>query len=254
MKALFWLSACLVTITYVLYPVCVYLQARLRPRPVRKGNNSPSVSIVLAVHNGERDLAAKLSNLATLDYPADLLQTVIVSDGSTDQTNLMLANWQNSRREAVFLPKHAGKAVALNHGIAQAKAEIICFTDVRQEIASDGLRNLVANFSDPSVGCVSGELMLRQDSDTACSDGVGLYWRLEKNIRRWEALCGSTVGATGAFYAVRKDLVPVLPEVLILDDLLRGSLTCCGILVRICNENIIKNCITRPAPLRPIAC
>jgi biofilm PGA synthesis N-glycosyltransferase PgaC len=89
---------------------------------------------------------------------------------------------------------------------------------VRQIIASDGLKNLVTNFADPSVGCASGELILRGDPNAGSSEGVGLYWRFEKNIRNWEGLVGSTVGATGAFYAVRKDLLLPLPEGTILDD------------------------------------
>ena len=118
----------------------------------------------------------------------------------------------------MILSEHRGKANALNHGIAEAKGEIVCFIDARQIISSDGLKNLVANFADPSVGCASGELILRADPTTPSSDGVGLYWRLEKHIRNWEGQAGSTVGATGAFYAVRKDLFSPLPEGIILDD------------------------------------
>jgi len=175
--------------------------------------------IVLVVHNEEKNLPGKLANLAALDYPADRLEMVVVSDGSTDETNKIVSAWENSSHRAVILAEHRGKANGLNHGMAEAQGEIICFTDARQRIASDGLRNLVANFADPSVGCASGELILRDDPKTPSSDGVGLYWRLEKNIRNWEGLAGSTVGATGAFYAVRKDLLSPLPEGTILDDI-----------------------------------
>jgi len=116
-----------------------------------------------------------------------------------------------------MLPTHGGKASALNRGMAVATGEIICFVDVRQTIALNGLKNLVENFADPCVGCVSGELIIRKSKE-APFDGVGFYWRLEKHIRNWEALAGSTVGATGAFYAVRKSLLSPLPEGTILDD------------------------------------
>jgi cellulose synthase/poly-beta-1,6-N-acetylglucosamine synthase-like glycosyltransferase len=171
------------------------------------------------VHNEEKNLPGKLLNLAALDYPADRFEIIVVSDGSTDETNKIVSEWQKSGCRAVILPEHRGKANGLNHGMAGAQGEIICFTDARQRIASDSLRNLVANFADPSVGCASGELILREDANTPLSDGVGLYWRLEKNIRNWEGLAGSTVGATGAFYAVRKDLLLPLPEGTILDDI-----------------------------------
>jgi poly-beta-1,6-N-acetyl-D-glucosamine synthase len=176
------------------------------------------VSIVLAVHNEQRSLPRKLLNLAALDYPADRLEVIVVSDGSTDETNKIVNAWRNSGRRAVILPEHRGKANSLNHGIFEAKGEIICFTDARQEIASGGLKNLVANFADSSVGCASGALILRGDRKTVSSDGVGLYWQLEKNIRNWEGLAGSTVGVTGAFYAVRRNLLLPLPEGSILDD------------------------------------
>ena len=219
MKLLFWSCAFLIIFTYAGYPICAYLRARFWPRPVRRASIFPRVTIVLAVHNEEKNLPSKLLNLAALDYPADRLEMIVVSDGSTDETNRIVGAWQNSGRRAVIVPEHRGKANALNHGIAEAPGEIICFTDARQKIASDGLKNLVANFADPSVGCASGELILREDRKTSSSDGVGLYWRLEKNIRNWEGLAGSTVGTTGAFYAVRKELFLPLPEGTILDDI-----------------------------------
>jgi poly-beta-1,6-N-acetyl-D-glucosamine synthase len=217
-KLLFWLSMSLISFAYAGYPICLYLRARYWPRPVRRARAFPRVTIVLAVHNEEQNLLRKLDNLAALDYPADCLDVIVVSDGSTDQTNMILGAWQDSGRRAVILPKHQGKANALNHGMAEARGEIICFTDARQIIASNGLNNLIANFADPSVGCASGALTIDDNHSSPSSDGVGLYWRLEKNIRNWEGLAGSTIGATGAFYAVRKDLLLPLPIGTILDD------------------------------------
>jgi poly-beta-1,6-N-acetyl-D-glucosamine synthase len=217
-KLLFWLSLSLIFFTYAGYPICLYLRARYWPRPVRRAHIFPRVTIVLAVHNEEQNLLRKLDNLATLDYPADRLEVIVVSDGSTDQTNEILGEWQKTGRRALILLKRRGKANALNHGIAEAHAEIICFTDARQTIASDGLNNLIANFADLSVGCASGALMIGENHSAPSSDGVGLYWRLEKQIRNWEGLAGSSVGATGAFYAVRKGLLLPLPVRTILDD------------------------------------
>jgi cellulose synthase/poly-beta-1,6-N-acetylglucosamine synthase-like glycosyltransferase len=173
---------------------------------------------VLAAHNEEKNLPAKLLNLAALDYPADRLELIVISDGSTDDTNKIISSWQGSCRRAVVILEHRGKANALNCGVAEAMGEIICFTDARQTIAPDGLKHLVESFADPDVGCASGELVIRENHSALSSSGVGLYWRLEKNIRNWEGIAGSTVGATGAFYAVRKELLLPLPEGIILDD------------------------------------
>jgi poly-beta-1,6-N-acetyl-D-glucosamine synthase len=163
MKLLFWSSLSLVFFVYAGYPVALYFRARLWPWPIRRSIIFPAVSIVLAVRNEEKYLLAKLADLATLDYPADRLEIIAVSDGSTDATNKILAGWESSNRRTVFLPKHCGKAVALNHGVAEARGEVIVFTDARQMIASDALQNLVTNFADPSVGCVSGELMISEN-------------------------------------------------------------------------------------------
>ena len=218
MKLLFWSSLLLIFSAYAGYPIWLYFRARFWPRPVQRSGIFPAITVLLAAHNEEKYLLGKLQNLEQLDYPADRLQVVVVSDGSTDETNQILATWENSNRTAVILSEQRGKATALNHGVTAARGEVVIFTDARQAIASDAVRNLAANFADPTVGCVSGELLIGQDRDTASAHGVGLYWRLEKKIRLWEGLAGSCVGATGALYAVRTSLIPPLPPGTILDD------------------------------------
>jgi poly-beta-1,6-N-acetyl-D-glucosamine synthase len=200
------------------YPILLYLRARFWSNPIRKGAIFPRVTILLAAHNEEKNLPVKLANLATLDYPVELLDVVVVSDGSTDGTDKILKDWEGPGRRSIPLATHRGKAAALNAGMAAARGELVVFTDARQAIAPDALKSLVANFADPRVGCVSGELMLRENRGAGSAQGVGLYWRIEKNIRHWEGLSGSTVGATGALYAVRTKLLRSLPEDLILDD------------------------------------
>lgn len=219
MKLLFLVSIGLIFFAYAGYPACLYFCAKFRPRSVRRFSILPRVTIVMAVHNEEKHLPRKLRNLASLNYPADLLEIIVVSDGSTDQTNRILSAWQNAGAQAVILAEHAGKANALNLGVAKAHGEIICFTDARQIISLDGLSHLVANFADPAVGCASGALTIRDKHASPTAGGVGLYWRFEKEIRTWEGLAGSTVGATGAFYAVRKSLLLPLPIGTILDDM-----------------------------------
>lgn len=218
MKWLFWLSLLLVAYAYAGYPAWLWLRSRWASRPVRKEPIRPAVSIVMAVHNEAETLPRKLDNLASLNYPADLYEVIVVSDGSTDGTNELLTARAHERLHAIVLPEHAGKAVALNRGIEAARGEIIVFTDVRQWLEPECLEHLIQNFADPTVGCVSGELMLRKPESATPIEGVGLYWRMEKKIRQWEGQSGSLVGATGALYAVRKNLVVTLPPGTILDD------------------------------------
>ena len=218
MKLLFIVSFALIFFAYAGYPACLFVWTRIWPRPICRSSIFPSVTIVMAVHNEEKNLPSKLRNLFALHYPAELLQIIVVSDGSTDGTNEILAAWQDSNRRTALFAEHHGKAKALNLGVSRASGELICFTDARQILAPDGLAQLVTNFADPSVGCASGALMVIGQGAARSDKSISLYWQLEKSIRNWEGLVGSTVGATGAFYAIRKSLFSPLPAGLILDD------------------------------------
>jgi biofilm PGA synthesis N-glycosyltransferase PgaC len=219
MKWVFWFSICLIAYAYFGYPVWLCVQTRFRPRPgVRSASIFPAVSVVMAVRNSADLILRKLRNLSELNYPADRLEVVIVSDGSTDKTNQTLTAIANDRIRVLISPDHRGKAWALNEGIRAAGGEIVVFTDARQLIEPDAVAQLVSDFADPSVGCVSGELMLDQVVADSRGTGIGLYWQMEKKIRRWEAAAKSVVGATGGLYAARKELLPSLPEETILDD------------------------------------
>ena len=217
MKWLFWSAAVLIAYTYVGYICWLRLRRLWRPLPVMRCAGTPAVAIVMVVRNEGRVLKEKLENLLMLDYPR--CQIIVVSDGSTDRTEEILRDYRrDSRIECVLNPEPAGKASGLNDAIALAQAEIVVFTDARQNLEPVALRRLVENFCDPTVGCVSGELMLGDPGQGESGEGVGLYWRLEKQVRELEAASGSVVGATGALYAVRRELLTPVPADTILDD------------------------------------
>ena len=219
MKIVFWLSLIGILYTYAGYPAAMWMLARLRPRPWNAAPINPSVSVVLAVHNGVERLAGKIQHLLGLDY-ANVKEVILVSDGSTDGTAEALARLQSPRIKTIVLKEHGGKAVAVNAGVAAATAEVVLFVDIRPEIAPGAIQKLVANFADPKVGCVAGELILRQDGHDATSEAVGgLYWRYEQWIRSCEATFDSPVGVYGGFYAIRRELFVPMPAGLILDDM-----------------------------------
>lgn len=227
MKYLFWISCALVGYSYLGYPAWLWVRARWSPRPVRRGSITPSVSVVMVVRNEEAILAQKLDNLIALEYPADRLEIVVVSDGSNDGTASILAEYAcepiGGRRVLPLLKGASqGKAAGLNDAIKQATGEILLFTDARQQIEPGALRMLVENFSDPTVGAASGELMLGDPYLGETGKGMGLYWRVEKKIRELESASGSVAGATGALYCARRSLLESLPlpEGTILDDVL----------------------------------
>jgi cellulose synthase/poly-beta-1,6-N-acetylglucosamine synthase-like glycosyltransferase len=194
---------------------------KLAPRRVRCAPIAPSVSIVVAARNEGSTLDARIENLLALDYPRELVQIVVASDGSTDATDVILDQYAD-RVDAVRLTA-GGKARALNAAVALARHEILVFADARQSFAPDALRALVAPFADPEIGCVSGELVLDCELDgqsSAMGDGVGFYWKYEKWLRRQESTVASMLGVTGAIYALRRSLWRRLPSETILDDVL----------------------------------
>jgi cellulose synthase/poly-beta-1,6-N-acetylglucosamine synthase-like glycosyltransferase len=260
MRMLFWISALGVGYVYLGYPALLVVWARVRPRPVRRvdaldGSSAaalPRISIVIAARNEAARLPARIDNLLALDYPSERREIVIVSDGSTDDTLAVLSEYRDVVQPVDAPPE--GKAAALNLGTARATGDVLVFADARQMFVPDALRQLVSPLSDPQVGGVTGELLLNcEPSDVAgrrtrvdrrgqtrsrplsserrlserrgrqtstIGDGVGLYWRYEKQLRRLESTVGSTLGATGAIYALRRSLYRALPENTILDDVL----------------------------------
>ena len=215
----FWGATALVAYTYFGYAGWLWLRSHRWRTDVRRGSYSPFVSVVMVVRNEERMLECKLENLLTLDYPAELMQLVVVSDGSTDRTEVILHEHASNPRVNVVLNQLSrGKASGLNDALELAQGDIVVFTDARQNIEPGALRLLLENFADPQVGCVSGELMLGDPQTGETREGLGIYWRVEKRIRELEAVSGSVVGATGSLYAIRRNLVVPLPPETILDD------------------------------------
>jgi biofilm PGA synthesis N-glycosyltransferase PgaC len=219
MKLTFWLCLILVGYTYFGYAVCLWIQSRFRQRPVMQKPIKPTVSIILAVRNEEANLPAKLENLKLMDYPVELRQIVIASDGSTDRTVDILGEHATTVLPVV-LHQSTGKAHALNEAVKRANGEILVFFDARQNVAPNAISELVSCFADADVGAVSGELLLIDSSGKQSSEALGLYWKIEKTVRKLESASGSTVGVTGAIYAMRRDLYTEIPVGTILDDVL----------------------------------
>jgi biofilm PGA synthesis N-glycosyltransferase PgaC len=216
---LFWTAVGIIGYTYLGYPSWLWVHSRYRPRPVWSGPFLPSISIIIVVRNEEPVLERKLKNLMKLDYPPDLTEILMVSDGSIDGTNRILSKFATFPRvRAILNHQQRGKAAGLNDAINATTGEIVVFMDARQKIETGAVRLLLENFADPYVGCASGQLMLGDPDSGESVSGMGLYWKVEKTIREMESVSGSVVGATGAFYAVRRSLLVQLPPETILDD------------------------------------
>ena len=217
MKFLFWLCLGLTAYAYFGYAVLLRIHARFASKPVRAGAWTPRVSVIIAARNEEKNLPLKLANLRELHYPPERLEIVIASDGSTDGTDEILRQ-QAGRVLPVLLERSEGKANALNAAVRASHGEVLVFLDARQSVGADALRELVSLLADPSVGAVSGELLLDSPAGTKMETALGIYWKIEKAVRKLESATGSVVGVTGAIYAIRRELYREIPIGTILDD------------------------------------
>ncbi|MFL6203273.1 MAG: glycosyltransferase family 2 protein [Thermoanaerobaculia bacterium] len=194
---------------YFGYPALIYLVSRLRPRPFRRGGE-PTVTVLIPVYNEEEVIGEKIANTLALDYPPERLETLIVSDGSTDGTEAVVRRFESDRLRLLSIPR-SGKAFALNAGARAARGEILVLTDANTLIEPGSLRPLVDPFADPGVGGVCGNKKQRPPAgaDTTAL-GENLYWRWDKWQKSLESRAGSIFAADGTLYAVRKDLyVPI---------------------------------------------
>ena len=214
--ALFCAGMALPLYTLLVYPGLLGLLSVWCVRPVHAKPQKKTVTAIIPVRNGERFLADKLRSVLDLEYPRELLEILVVSDGSTDATDSIAERFAGEGVRLIRIPQ-GGKPAALNAGIAEARGEVLLLTDVRQILAADSLQLLVNCLADPAVGAVSGNLSIRKGR-TEEEAAVGLYWRYETWIRERLSRIDSIFGAVGPFYVLRRELAVRIPDDILLDD------------------------------------
>ncbi len=220
LKIIFWVSTFVIFYAYIGYPFVLYIWSLLCAKEVRKSYIYPKISIVIAALNEEKYIGRRIEDLLNQDYPEERMEIITVSDGSADKTEEIVESFQNRNVRLFSLKKREGKANALNVAVSKAKGEIIVFTDARQNFKNDAIKQLVANFNDPVIGAVSGELFLTPNYEGNLNKSMGIYWEYEKWVRKKESQIGSVIGVTGAIYAIRRNLYEPIPPDTILDDVL----------------------------------
>jgi biofilm PGA synthesis N-glycosyltransferase PgaC len=215
----FWSSLTILFYIYVGYPLLLVVLARWKGRTTQKANITPKVSVIVAAHNEEPVIREKIQNILMADYPPELLDVVVVSDGSTDWTNPLVQAMTDRRIKFYAYHPRRGKAYALNQAAGLVTGEILIFSDANVLCDKEAIRNLVRNFADPSVGAVCGKVLLTSSRHGEKEpSGEGFYMRYEGFLHEKEGQVHTMVGIDGAMYAIRAELFEPLPERTIIDD------------------------------------
>jgi cellulose synthase/poly-beta-1,6-N-acetylglucosamine synthase-like glycosyltransferase len=219
-EVVFWVSVLLILYPPLIYPLIIAVLGLVRPRRVRRAKQLPLVTVLIAAHNEEQHIEATVANKLAQDYPRDRLQVLVVSDGSSDGTDAIVAGMADAGVELVRQEPRRGKAAALNLAVRQARGEVLVFSDANSSFAPDAVRLLCENFADPSVGYVTGHLTYLGDRARVSSGGSSAYMRYENLLRTWETRFHSVIGVNGGVDAMRRDQYLEVPPHLLTDFVL----------------------------------
>jgi cellulose synthase/poly-beta-1,6-N-acetylglucosamine synthase-like glycosyltransferase len=221
MTVIFWVSLFIIFYTYIGYGIVLYVLVRIKRlfiKPVKlvDGSFTPSLTLIVAAYNEASVIEEKIHNTLQLIYPKDKLQLIFVTDGSTDNTPTVIAQYP----EIMLLHKEgrSGKINAVHRAMGEVNTEIVVFTDANTFLNENALLRIAKHYVNPKVGAVSGEKRVAIEANADATAGEGFYWKYESALKKWDAELYSVVGAAGELFSVRTDLyVAVEPDTL-LDD------------------------------------
>jgi cellulose synthase/poly-beta-1,6-N-acetylglucosamine synthase-like glycosyltransferase len=223
LKITFWILLFIVFYAYIGYGLLLFFLIRMKrllhgAKQVNPVNPyEPDITLFIAAYNERDYIDEKVKNSMQLDYPHEKLHMIWVTDGSDDGTPDLLKKYEGI--EVYHLPERNGKIGAMNRGMKLVKSPIVVFSDANTMLGKESIRRIVNLFSDPKVGCVSGEKRIfSKDKDTAAGAGEGLYWKYESTLKKWDAELYSVVGAAGELFAIRTELYQEVEPDTILDD------------------------------------
>lgn len=199
---------------YVAYPVLLWILARSRSRPpTRSQGECPRITVTIPAYNEVDRLGATLERLLALDYPSDRLHILVVSDASTDGTDEVALGFAHRGVELLRLERRSGKTAAENAAVSRIQGDVVVNIDATIGLAAHSLRALVGAFAEDSVGVASGRDISVGDAKSEGNRGESGYVGYEMRVRALETDIDSIVGASGCFYAMRRELHAVqLPE------------------------------------------
>lgn len=229
---LFWICLALVFYTYLGYGILLYIILRIKRllfgkplEPILPLDDQllPDVTLMICAYNEEEVINEKMENIRQLNYPANKLCVMWVTDGSNDRSNELLSQYPEVK--LVFSPERRGKAAAMQHGLRENKAEYVVFTDANTMLNADAIREIMRQMMKKGVSCVSGEkrVAARHEGQVA-AEGEGLYWKYESTLKRWDSELYSAMGAAGELFAVRMSHYTPAPSNALLDDFMISML------------------------------
>jgi cellulose synthase/poly-beta-1,6-N-acetylglucosamine synthase-like glycosyltransferase len=216
-RTVFWTSFLTSFYVYLGYPVVLFLWAKCCAKPVIHGSDLPVITLVVCAYNEDDVIEDKIKNSLVIDYPKEKLHIAIASDGSTDNTNEIVKKYETKQLSFYEYQERTGKIGVILQTVPQLTSDILVFSDANTMYAPDALRKLVRNFSDPSVGGVSADVIL-MNKETNYGESESAYYLYERWLQQKESEIGSIIGADGGMYAIRRELfMPPAPNI-ILDD------------------------------------
>jgi len=223
LEILFWSGIGLLIYAYFGYPLLLFVLNKIIPsqKQIRADEikDWPQVGFLIAAYNEEKVIGDKIENFLKLNYPKELIDIWIASDGSSDKTNSIVKSFMESNKNIHLLEfLRTGKSEVLNKAMNHIESEIVVFSDANTEYAPDAIKAIVKYFADPQVGCVSGRLVYRNPGEIISGKGESFYWRYETILKKMESEIGYVAGANGAIYAIRRELFSPLPPRTINDD------------------------------------
>lgn len=204
-QVVFWTCVSLLAYVYIGYPLLVLLVSKLFPREFERGNLDPKVTVLITAFNEEAAIRQKLENALAMDYPSEKLEIIVASDGSTDNTDVIVREFASRGVKLFRQEGRVGKTTTQNNAILQATGDIVLFSDATTDYGRDVLRHVLPPFADESVGCVAGRLVYLDNERTNVGKGAQNYWSYETLLKSAESSACSLIGASGCLYAVRRE-------------------------------------------------
>ena len=246
--ALFAICAALGLHPFLIYPVSLALLARIAPQPTAAGAAAQGTRAALCVcaYNEERIIERKVENMLAMRRAMPGLDLLLYVDAATDRTADIARSYGDAIR-VVVSPTRTGKTQGMNTLVTATDATFIVFSDANVMFAPDALPRLLAGFADPQVGCVCGHLVYTRSESSATATTGSAYWRLEEWIKAMESRSGSTMGADGSIFAIRRRLHTPPPADIIDDMFVSLSILCSGHrVVRVADAVAFEELVSRP--------